>query len=115
MNVPRPPDDPAPLETNDTVTVLAGTGLWVIALVVLLAAGPPAGHEWWIWTCVAGVGLGLFGCLFIRHLDRRRAQGGGDTAPHPAPAVPDPAGPPAPRTPAAAEPGEDPVRGPATP
>ncbi|WP_344939642.1 DUF2530 domain-containing protein [Sphaerisporangium flaviroseum] len=70
MNEPRPPDPSAPLETNDTATILAGTGLWVVALIVLLIMGPSPDHRWWIWTCVAGIGLGLFGCLYVRRRDR---------------------------------------------
>ncbi len=75
MNEPRPPD-PAPLETNDTATILAGTGLWVLALIVLLIMNPSPDHRWWIWTCVAGIAFGLFGCWFVRRRDRRG--GGGD-------------------------------------
>ncbi|WP_248960763.1 DUF2530 domain-containing protein [Sphaerisporangium perillae] len=73
MNEPRPPD-PSPLETSDTATILAGTGLWVVALIVLLIMRPSSDHQWWIWTCVAGIGLGAFGCWFVRHRDRRAAR-----------------------------------------
>lgn len=85
MNEPRP-SDPAPLETNDTVTILAGTGLWAIALIVLLIMRPSPGHQWWIWTCVAGIALGIFGCWFVRRRDRRdlasdRADTGDESVP----------------------------------
>ncbi|MBB4700456.1 DUF2530 domain-containing protein [Sphaerisporangium siamense] len=69
MNEPRPPDL-APLKTNDTAAILVGTGLWAVALVVLLVVGVPAGRGWWIWTCVAGIGLGLFGCFYVWRRDR---------------------------------------------
>ncbi|MEV6984468.1 DUF2530 domain-containing protein [Sphaerisporangium sp. NPDC051017] len=72
MNEPSPPD-PAPLKTNDTAAILAGTGLWVVALVVLFALGLPPEDRWWIWTCVAGVGLGLFGMFYVWRRDRRAA------------------------------------------
>ncbi|MET8145178.1 DUF2530 domain-containing protein [Sphaerisporangium sp. NPDC005288] len=78
MNEPRPPD-PTPLETKDAVTIIAGTGLWVVALVVLLILRPSPDHQWWIWTCVAGVGLGIFGYWFVRRRDRRAARA--ETAP----------------------------------
>ncbi|WP_308250409.1 DUF2530 domain-containing protein [Sphaerisporangium fuscum] len=69
MNEPRPLQ-PAPMRTNDTATILTGTGLWVVALVVLLIVGTSPEHRWWIWTCVAGIGLGAFGCFYIWRRDR---------------------------------------------
>ncbi|GGK96563.1 hypothetical protein Sme01_34890 [Sphaerisporangium melleum] len=73
MNEPRPPDL-APLETKDAATILAGTGLWVVALVVLLIIQPGPEHQWWIWTCAAGVGLGIFGYWFVKRRDRPAAR-----------------------------------------
>ena len=57
---------PEPLEANDQVVAGVITGGWVIALIVLLAVRTdiPASDRWWIWTCVTGVGLGLFGLLY---------------------------------------------------
>jgi hypothetical protein len=69
VNEPRPPDL-APLKTNDAVTVLAGTGLWAVALIVLMIVQPGPDRQWWIWTCVAGIGLGFFGVWFVRRRDR---------------------------------------------
>jgi H+/Cl- antiporter ClcA len=65
---PRRPD-PEPLKTDDAVTILTGTVLWVVALVVLLIIQPT--QTWWIWTCVVGIGLGLFGLAFVRRRDAR--------------------------------------------
>jgi len=65
---------PPPLEANDQLVTAAITGGWVIALVVLLALRseiPPA-ERWWIWTCVTGVGLGLFGLIYVPRLKRSR-------------------------------------------
>ena len=65
---------PPPLEANDQLVTAVITGGWVIALIVLLALRseiPPA-ERWWIWTCVTGVGLGLFGLLYTPHLKRSR-------------------------------------------
>ncbi|WP_433246571.1 DUF2530 domain-containing protein [Streptosporangium sp. CA-135522] len=70
MNQPSRPDL-RPLKTNDTATILAGTCLWAVALVVLLIMQPDPGHRWWIWTCVSGICGGLFGLLYVRRRDRR--------------------------------------------
>lgn len=50
-----------------------GTGLWAVALVVVLIVGPPAADRWWLWVCVVGVGIGLFGVWYIPRLHRSRA------------------------------------------
>ena len=53
---------PPPLEANDLRVTIVGTVAWAAALVVALVLRDqiPAGSRWWIWTCVAGVGMGLF-------------------------------------------------------
>ncbi|MGC5015965.1 DUF2530 domain-containing protein [Streptosporangium sp. DT93] len=71
MNQPRPPEL-QPLRTDDTRTILVGTVLWAVALIVLLVVQPDPGHRWWIWTCVSGICGGLFGMWFVRRRDRRR-------------------------------------------
>jgi type VI protein secretion system component VasK len=67
---------PPPLEGNDLVITLTGTIAWAIALVVLLVLRHQlaSGRQWWIWTCVAGVGFGLFGLIYVPHLKRSRAR-----------------------------------------
>jgi ribosomal protein L32 len=57
------------------VTVV-GTVAWAIALVVALTlrAQIPAGSQWWIWTCVAGVGMGLFALWYVPRFKRARAR-----------------------------------------
>jgi hypothetical protein len=65
---------PPPLEANDQLVTAGITVGWLIALVVLLAVRtdiPPA-DRWWIWTCAAGVGLGVFGLLYVPRLKRSR-------------------------------------------
>ena len=57
--------DPAPAEGDDVRVVSVFTALWVIGLVALIPFGPGRA----LWTCVAGVALGLVG---IRHTRRRR-------------------------------------------
>jgi len=59
--------DPAPVKTDDRKAMLVGIVLWLIALAVLLLLMPAlteAGMGWWLWTCVAGIALGLIGILY---------------------------------------------------
>lgn len=59
--------DPAPVKTDDRKAFLVGIVLWVVGLAALLVfIGPltEAGHTWWLWTCVAGLALGLIGLLY---------------------------------------------------
>lgn len=65
--------DPAPLETNDRVTVLVGIGLWLVALVVTLVMHErlaDQGRTWWIWTAATGAALGLAGLVYLRRHGR---------------------------------------------
>jgi hypothetical protein len=54
-----------------TATITAG---WALALVVLLSVRSelPADARWWIWTCVTGVAMGLFGLWYVPSLKHRR-------------------------------------------
>ena len=47
---------------------------WALALAVLLAvrSGLHADVRWWVWTCVAGLVMGLFGLWYVPFLKRRR-------------------------------------------
>jgi hypothetical protein len=65
---------PPPLEANDrlvTVVITAGWAVALIVLVVLRSDLRPA-DRWWIWTCVTGLGLGVFGLLYVPRLKRAR-------------------------------------------
>jgi hypothetical protein len=68
---------PPALEGNDRLIAAVGAGVWAVALIVVLVLrnhlSPP--DRWWIWTCVAGVGLGLFAVVYIPLLKRSRARG----------------------------------------
>ena len=67
---------PPPLEANDQLVTAAGTAGWAVALVVLLVLRdqiPPA-ERWWIWTCVAGVVMGLFAQWYVPRLKRARSR-----------------------------------------
>jgi hypothetical protein len=65
---------PEPLEANDQMVTAAITAGWAVALIVLLAIRTdiPAPDRWWIWTCVAGLGIGVFGLLYVPRLKRSR-------------------------------------------
>jgi len=65
--------DVEPLDVDGVRTVAVGTALWLVAFVAMLPFyGPLSDHgrTWWLWTCLAGFGLGLCGYEFCR---RRRA------------------------------------------
>jgi hypothetical protein len=56
---------PPPLQVDTARVVLAGAGLWVVALVVLLLLGDRV-DRMWIWTCVVAVGLAAVGLGVMR-------------------------------------------------
>ena len=64
--------DPEPVRTDDRKPMLLGIGLWLLALVSLLfGVGGLVGADdaGLIWTCLAGIALGLLGLLYTH---RRR-------------------------------------------
>jgi len=65
---------PEPLEGNDQLVTAVITAGWAVALIVLLLVRSdiPAHDRWWIWTCVTGLGLGVFGLLYVPRLKRSR-------------------------------------------
>lgn len=74
--------DPDPLPTDDRRAVLAGMALWALVLVVLLLARggylptvadplAAAGREWWVWTPVTGILLGVLGLRYVSRTTRR--------------------------------------------
>jgi hypothetical protein len=67
---------PPPLEANDQLVAAVVSAGWAIALIILLALRTHlhAADRWWIWTCVTGIGLGLFGLAYVPHLKRSRAR-----------------------------------------
>ena len=60
---------PPALEADTPRLVLIGTGLWLVALVLVAVF---RGDETdWIWTCVTGIVLGVLGVVLARRAARR--------------------------------------------
>jgi hypothetical protein len=76
------PSPPPPLEADDRLVLGVITVGWVIALIVLLVVrgSLPAGARWWVWTCVAGVAMGIFGFWYVPRLKRARGARSGPGA-----------------------------------
>jgi hypothetical protein len=70
------PAPPPPLEANDQLVTGIITAGWALALIVLLIVrgSLPADARWWIWTCVTGLVMGLFGLWYVPRLKRGRAR-----------------------------------------
>ncbi|MCP9958443.1 MULTISPECIES: DUF2530 domain-containing protein [Streptomyces] len=74
---------PEPLEGPVVATVTGGTIIWfALFLVQVPFYGWFADRDlaWWVWTCLAGAGLGLFGIWYVRRRDaaiKRAAEGAG--------------------------------------
>jgi hypothetical protein len=68
------PEPPPPLEANDQLVTALVTVGWAVTLVVLLIVHGdiPPRERWWIWTAVTGLGMGLFGLVYVPHLKRSR-------------------------------------------
>ncbi|WP_231388751.1 DUF2530 domain-containing protein [Marmoricola sp. URHB0036] len=67
-----------PLDLDGIRTMQVGTAFWAIAFVLLLpfyGRLEDDGHLWWLWTCVAGFGLGLVGWDHCRRRRKRRQEG----------------------------------------
>lgn len=63
---------PEPLEGNVVATVVTGTLVWLVLFLVQLPFYDwfaDRGHTWWLWTCLAGGGLGLIGTWYVRRRD----------------------------------------------
>jgi Protein of unknown function (DUF2530) len=67
---------PPPREADDRLVTVVITIGWVLALVVLVIVRDalPSGVRWWVWTCVTGVVMGLFGLWYVPLLKHRRAR-----------------------------------------
>ena len=68
----------SPLDLDGVRTMLAGTVLWGLALVMLLPFTQTLkadGNLWWLYTCGAGFGLGVLGWDVCRRRQRKRRIG----------------------------------------
>jgi H+/Cl- antiporter ClcA len=69
--------DVEPLDVDGVRTVLVGSIAWAVAFVALLpfyGELEESGRTWWLWTCLAGFGLGLFGYEYCRRRRRTRTE-----------------------------------------
>lgn len=74
------PVEVQPLDVDGVRSVQVGTALWGVALLALLpfySLLQESGRLWWIWTCTAGLSMGLFGIEYCR----RRRTAARDEAP----------------------------------
>jgi Protein of unknown function (DUF2530) len=63
-----------PLDVTGTRTVLVGVVAWAVAFFALLpfyGSLRDHGNAWWLWTCVAGFGLGLLGLAYCKRREQR--------------------------------------------
>jgi hypothetical protein len=76
VNEPGRPTPPPPLEANDQLVTGSITAGWAVALIVLVIvrSSLPADARWWIWTCVTGLVMGLFGLWYVPRLKRGRSR-----------------------------------------
>ena len=76
--MPRPSRPaPPPLQVDTARVVVAGTAVWVVALVVLLLLGDRV-DDVWVWTCVCAIVLAGLGLALMRwqgQLGPRRRRG----------------------------------------
>ncbi|WP_245916413.1 DUF2530 domain-containing protein [Nocardioides gansuensis] len=69
--------DVEPLDVDGVRTVEVGTAVWLVAFIALLpfyGTLEESGRLWWLWTCLAGFGLGLFGLEYCRRRRKVRAE-----------------------------------------
>lgn len=66
-----------PLDVTGVRTVTIGTVAWLVGFVALLpfyGRLEDSGNLWWLWTCLAGFGLGLMGAAYCRRRALRIAR-----------------------------------------
>lgn len=76
--------DVEPLDVDGVRTVEVGTVLFFLGFVGLLpfyGALREDGRTWWLWMCLAGMALGLFGIEYCRRRRKARHELEEDVAP----------------------------------
>ncbi len=71
--------DVEPLDVDGVRTVEIGSAVWLLAFLALLpfyGRLSEDGRTWWLWTCLAGLGLGLLGLEYCRRRRRARMEHG---------------------------------------
>ena len=66
-----------PLDVDGVRTVAVGTALWLLGFLALLpfyGRLADSGRGWFLWTCLAGCGLGLIGLEYCRRRRRTRRE-----------------------------------------
>ncbi|MET0726259.1 MAG: DUF2530 domain-containing protein [Leifsonia sp.] len=61
--------DPEPARADGRKAVVAGTLLWLLALIAGLVWDDElaaAGFGWWLWMCATGVALGVIGFVVVQ-------------------------------------------------
>ncbi|MCC5032799.1 DUF2530 domain-containing protein [Streptomyces sp. WAC 00631] len=89
---------PEPLEGNVVAVVTGGTVLWFVMFLVQIPFYrwfEGQGLLWWLWTCLAGAGLGLYGIHYVRRREAALRRTAEEPPGAPGRAGPDPTGPPA--------------------
>ncbi|MGN6575321.1 MAG: DUF2530 domain-containing protein [Nocardioides sp.] len=69
--------DVDPLDVDGTRTVAVGTALWLLGFIMLLPFSgrlAEADRGWWLWTCLAGFGLGVIGWDYCRRRRNHRRE-----------------------------------------
>lgn len=67
----------APLDVDGVRTSEVGTAIWLVAFIALLpfyGALQDSGRTWWLWTCMAGFGIGLLGLEYCRRRRKTRSE-----------------------------------------
>lgn len=67
--------DVDPLDVDGVRTVAVGALLWLLGFVLLLPFTDTlaaTGRSWWLWTCLAGFGLGGIGWTYCHRRRRQR-------------------------------------------
>ena len=75
-----------PMHINEAKVIWIGIALWTAAFLILLPFRKTlidGGHGWWLYTCLAGAGLGMAGLPMVgrrKHVMERESEHGREVA-----------------------------------